>query len=285
MKNLIQIITVLIVSVLNVHSQYLVEKDKTWSIAQFNDKNGLDTCYYLKMGDDTLIDNKTYSKVLTSGDSLMLNWGVYDKCLRQEQNKVYCYNKWTANEYVLYDFGLAEGDSFKVEGSAFYIYVDSIRVINAKKYFYLSRNKETTIWIEDVGCLDNLFQSSGNINLVGGYSTLLCCKAGNDVLYQNEKYNSCFLTTSIKRYENEDVEIQNYPNPFKDKTYIKIENYSDAKAFLCIYNVSGVLCKKVEVSQYGTNSICIENIAKGVYFYNFTNAGISRSKFKKMICY
>ncbi|HOT13436.1 MAG TPA: T9SS type A sorting domain-containing protein [Bacteroidales bacterium] len=285
MKKIIQIITVLIVFVLNVHSQQLVEKDKTWSIAQFDDKNGLDTCYYLKIGDDTLINDRTYSKVLISGDSLMTNWLEYDKYLCQDQNVVYCYSKSVQNEYVLYNFNLSIGDSIKVEGNGFYIYLDSIKTKNTKKYFYFSRNGEITTWVEGVGCLDDLFQNSGNINIVGGYSTLLCCKIGNDVLYHNVKYNNCFLTTSIKRSVDEAIVFQNYPNPFNDKTYININNYYNTKAFLCIYNVSGVLCKKIEVRQYGANNICIENLAKGVYFYNFTIDGKYKSQLKRMICY
>ena len=242
----------------------LLTKGKTWSVAQFSTGSipyKIESCYTLKTDTDTIIYEKTYLKLLISYDAEQSNWTSYHKYLCQENEKVYYYDLSAKKEYLLYDFGLSEKDSFKIEPHGFYINVDSIRTNNSKKYFYLSKNTQQTVWIEDIGCLDGLFLNSGNVG-VGEYSTLLCCKSDDEMLYDNPEYNVCFIKTSTETLPMLNEKLIGITT---SKEGVLIE--TSAKGHLSIYTLDGRLVLKQQIEQPET-TLCPPET--GVLLYRFT---------------
>jgi len=250
----------------NAFSQQLVEKNKTWSIAEFGTGSipyKLEHCYTIKTGLDTIINDKTYLNLLISNDSLLINWSGFNRCLRQEDKKVFCYNIQLKEEYLLYDFGLSKNDSFNVYRIGIYINVDSLKDIDAKKHFYLSYHSSQTEWIENVGCLDGLLSNSGNIDLVGSYSTLLCCKSGDKIIYQNPEYNSCYLFTTAPTLETKEKLIMLFD---VGNSLLKIQTTNMRKGDFYLFSIDGRKLLKEKISR---SEMMICTPLTGIMFYRF----------------
>ncbi len=207
----------------------LVEEGKTWHIASliptgeseiengnsnvYQDLNGHlskgITSEYVLRG-DTIMNNRAYKRLINiSSDEQKFICG-----LRQEGSQIYRCDSNIQDEYLIFDFGLNEGDIFTLpqivdETQMCVISVELVsingterRVLKMKPY------EESTIisgwidiWIEGIGCL------SGPSNpwwwLAIGMSPLLldCCQDGHMLITTDDLRP---LTASIQTFEKGD---------------------------------------------------------------------------------
>lgn len=283
MKPIITFIFIFSTSLLYSQS-LLIQEGKTWSIVNYPTENSNIYTYYLKIGADTTSNSVGYHKLLISNDSLKTNWSLL-KLIRQDQNKVYFKDIDNDNEMLLYDFGVNELDSFQTYiGTK--LRIDSIRIIDGKRYYYISKDKENTVWIEDVGCSAGLLESHGGFGLVGLRTVLACCEINNYSLYHNPSYSSCYIFTSVNISKNLDFLLgQNYPNPFKNYTILNVNlKFLPSEAFLNIFSSQGSLVKRIKLLKPGLNEIIIndQELLNGVYFYNLS-LGNKYSKCFKLV--
>lgn len=252
-------------------AQQLVEENKTWSIAEFSTDSypieELSSCFVIKTGRDTIINNKTFLSLLISYDSMQSNLVSYGKFLRQENNIVYCYNSEISEEYILYDFNLSENDSFKIKGIELFIKLDSIRSINDFKHYFFSNNNKHTIWVEGIGCLDGLIKNSGNIFYsLGGYSKLLCCESADGVLiYQNPYYPDCKVTSSAEFNSANKKLIELFPSP---AGLLRLSLLNGSKGELSLYSPEG---KQLLKSNIAEREMEICSPAEGLMLFRFVN--------------
>lgn len=70
-----------------------------------------------------------------------------------------------------------------------------------------------------------------------------------------------------------DIRIgQNYPNPAKEKTFIKAE-FDSPEATLILSNILGETIKVLKLNNSGTYEIDVTEIPDGVYFYTLDAGG------------
>ena len=87
-----------------------VEKGKKWCIHGFSINNAHSTIYYSFGWDEEIIDGRAYLKL-----SYVWDKGKYEQWLREEDQRVYLYDKEAEKEYKIYDFSLNTGDEFEPE--------------------------------------------------------------------------------------------------------------------------------------------------------------------------
>lgn len=74
-------------------------------------------------------------------------------------------------------------------------------------------------------------------------------------------------------YADEETKLgQNYPNPAKEKTYVKVE-FSTMEATLSLSNILGETILVQKLAHSGTFVINVTNIPEGVYFYTLDADG------------
>ena len=155
----------------------------------------------------TIINNQTYYPVYKTIDSLQTQW-VMDGYLREDTiTKQTFYFDGYENEGLLYDFSLSVGDSVTVnnyhaELENFTMLCDSVDslFLNGDYYkrlflIYGSYPRETysDVWIEGIGSIYGLLNSGVFGISAGGFAELLCCSADSNIIYTNEKFDSCYV--------------------------------------------------------------------------------------------
>ncbi len=65
---------------------------------------------------------------------------------------------------------------------------------------------------------------------------------------------------------------QNYPNPAKEKTFIKVE-FEAPEATLVLSNILGESLQTLKVYHSGTYELDVSNVPDGVYFYTLDSNG------------
>ena len=78
---------------------------------------------------------------------------------------------------------------------------------------------------------------------------------------------------SAVAFATNDIELsQNYPNPAKEKTYVKVE-FSSPQATLTISNILGKTLEVKTLPYSGTFVIDVTELPNGVYFYTLEADG------------
>lgn len=197
---------------------------------------------------DTLFEGKTYSRT-NYNNFLVRNEGKKTWIRTLGGYPVQKYSR----EFLLYDFGLQQGDSAKVGPQTFGVSgsldstitikvagIDSV-VLGNKKYKRLRINYprcgnysmlDTMYWIEGIGSLDNPFYSAQCLCAGCEQSyELVCFRLDTTQVYLLPGYPSC----DYIRIDTKDVILPNlkiYPNPFTNQiTLTGIENAQKAHIF------------------------------------------------------
>lgn len=252
----------------------LVEEDKSWNVMAVAFYPPFDTTFstitYKFLG-DTIINTETYKKLYSSNEENPTNWNLW-RFMREDTNKrVWLKKNAEADECLMYDFSISEGDSIQVGyGEPVYLYVDSITYVTVNgtlrpKHWMSCKvmpdYRET--WIEGIGSNKGIV-NSGSAFVVGGWSWLLCMSEGEELIYMNPNYNSCYLVTDIREKNN--ALIQVYPNPAKNK--LKIENIENFRIeSISIINLTGQKIKQFEPKK---THLDISGITSGIYFLKIT---------------
>lgn len=77
--------------------------------------------------------------------------------------------------------------------------------------------------------------------------------------------------------DNKPTLAQNYPNPAKEKTYVKVE-FSSPQAVLKLSNLLGEVVSVQKLPHSGTFVLDVTEIPEGVYFYTLEADGQKMTK-------
>jgi hypothetical protein len=175
------------------------------------------TYYGLKTGKDTLIDNKSYQKLLKSTDTLFSD-ASFIGGIREDSNRFYLSKSFYFNdEVILYDFNLKKDDTLRIYQTidinsptlqSIKAKADSVNtiIINGlpKKRLYieyecdLSGQTEKDIWIEGIGSIENGFLNESCTCLVGCYSSsfLTCYYENNALAWRDSTFDNCYIDST-----------------------------------------------------------------------------------------
>ncbi len=246
-----------------------------WSTSAFSSfDNRPCGSYYMK-----LVDEHTSNfKLMKSTDESHSYW-VDAGYMRFYNGKAYYFRNAGDEPVLLYDFTLEEGDEFYVYALQTNLVVDSVGSMTVgnreRKVLYLSAMGQQVVWCEGIGSLNGLLNNYGNIGLTGGSEELLCVQHNGEVLYNNPRYDKCFINAlSIEDYI---VPISIYPNPSSGKFNISTEG-NDGRAD--IYDSLGRKVTSIENIANGAE-IDLSGHGKGIFMVVFYANG--RSYEKKVI--
>ena len=232
----------------------IVNEGFVWSgMNIYKDQSGKDSVasYHIKFEGDTILNDRTYTKIWYSNDSLGVNWNVAG-LIREAEKRVY-YHKLNDDGFydmLLYDFSVQTGNSLSlasVESPSFFeqmwvTNVDSVEVNGEKKLrIEISTNgKYVDTWIEKIGSLQGIL--SRCYKGADAQKILLCVQENGKTIYTNPKYNTCFYT-SLNDIPNPDKGFKVYPNPVSRELFIQQTSDIDEGFTLEIYSVKGELVK------------------------------------------
>ena len=194
------------------------------------------------------------------------------KFIREENGKVY-YLDTTGiaydgcAEYLLYNFSANSGDTLLLgKDSIKYIitYSDDLILSNRRAYSLIDISHPelsfAATWIEGIGDLRGLFNSTLSLALVGSSNILTCCSDKNGFIYQNPSYPDCgksFLTQSDLRQNN----IRIFPIPASRTLEIEGLQYSEDYTYQII-DING----KTIISDKISNQLTLD-LANGLYIF------------------
>lgn len=191
-----------------------------------------------------------------------------------------------SNEYLLYDFGLEEGDEFRMQNpiSPFpedlgYFKVDSIRMkpINEtqqSRFFYFSpidSNEEgfgfLPVWVEGVGSLSLINAPGGNPDYYG-VGQVSCFWKNSDVFYHDATMETdCQSMMNTKDFYQTKVKF--VVTRQKIGLFSNTQNVSKLK----IFDSSGKLYKHLNHSKSSIIEIDLSDLPKGIYFISLLDNG------------
>lgn len=258
--------------------------------------------YITKIGNDTLINGVSYSKVLTTKDELSaicLNNGY----IREDVENQKIYYKPTVNnpEILLYDFNAQVGDTIQsydfqaneaieiVVINKFYelITMHYKRIMKVRSMSLDGNYIKDHVWIEGIGDIDGLLQSTKTYFPSGSEQIFLhCFLQNNDVSYDSSFFyygavnlssEDCFVwnepTIKIQSIPTNNINI--YPNPVDD--ILTISSTDNAISRIEIFDISG---RNIYNQKYYTNTINLSSLSKGVYFLKIYDINNFNSMFK-----
>jgi len=255
------------------------------------------TTIYTTMGDDTMVNNLLYRKIVQTVP--YSNDYTFPYILLREDTetkKIYAkpyYTMYVDSEAVIYDFNLMPNDSFFVNGVdnssicpiAWY-HVDSVRLFNtlidSRKVIYLSSNinggEYKPVWVEGIGCLAGLTLNSIEVS----YDFINCYIRNDTLIYESDYaiyFNECYLWVGVND-KNNLIEYEISPNPFNDK--ISINKSNNNYIIIELYDIYGKLLKK-EIAQDNRTILYLSDLFSGLYIIRIidTNRNIYTKKIIK----
>lgn len=246
----------------------LIEENHTWNVISVALVGPLpwDTTYSTltyEFFSDTILDGQSYLKLYKSNEENPANWNLW--CfMREENKKVWMKPDLQSPEMLMYDFNALQGDTIMIGYQApdEPLVVDSIGVTSINgadriKYYLSSYNYQET-WIDGIGS-DKGICWSGSANLVGGWFRFLCLSAGNELVYRNPNYTSCYLITETEEIERSVIRI--FPNPANN--FLRIENKENATIeSIVLSDANGQFIRQFDPKK---NQIDISDITSGLY--------------------
>lgn len=250
------------------------------------------------MEGDTSFNNTTYKKIyLCDYSPSITNKTFYGGIREDSLQKVYFFldsnqyfNSFSNSllkyrkEYLLYDFSLNIGDTFRVvnfqDTNLVLNNIDSILISNhyRKRWeFYNPLNATSKIWVEGIGDLNGLFfpfQSHG----VEIYHTLVCYEDTNVFWHDPRLQGSDCFSISINENEQNLKMVKFYPNPTTAKLNIELTKVPEAFIEVELYDIAGRMIRNNHFSNQMDFSIDISDLQKGVYILNMkSNKEFSKS--------
>jgi len=192
--------------------------NKIWAEGAFiiqNNKEVLVLGQFDKIGSDTIANGVKWKKYYISYDENHKNFQLYG-LLREDSSRVYY--RWPVGDAkspdgyprIIYDFSLKVGDEIQLqpwqpaEWLPYHLYkVDSVKYLptfnhEKRKHIFLSpknqfNESDYVVWIEGIGSNYGLMSNESIFGRIGAATLLLCCKENGAYIYQNTKYNVCYL--------------------------------------------------------------------------------------------
>ncbi|GHT78883.1 hypothetical protein AGMMS50262_21990 [Bacteroidia bacterium] len=283
----------------------LLKADNRWSVLEedhseggFPDENPYKISSWLKTGNDSVVNEKTYKVILSSTDREQLNWEDKGLLMREENGKVFWYNKEEIreDETLLYDFNLQEGDSIfrylQPKWDAQIVStVDSIRYIQIdktpRKIFYLTNQLDVDgrwpipeIWIEGIGSSWGLKRECICYFVTGCQLTwnLLCFYENEEEIYHSPDFDDCYYhwVYGIKNVESS-LDFQIYPNPSSGKFTLKTDT-KNKDCFIQIFDVNGKQIYSYQLDNSGYLEVDLSKVPSGTYLVQLKKQNLYETK-------
>jgi hypothetical protein len=225
-----------------------------------------------------------YHKLYKSTDSV-LTANEFCGGLREDGSKrVYYYNPSTASESLIYDFGLAVGDTLRITGAGGIVSsIDSVSIngqyrrrMNFRTY---SGNPWSSgSWIEGLGnsSVGGLLGSPMALPTCDCAVRTLCFQQSNTWLYHNSTYPSmdCFGPALDIEELPATASATLYPNPVTGVShFLMTGNKTFTK--LKLYSITGAVISNDDVTNQTNIAIDGTQLPSGLYYYHLLdNAGI-----------
>lgn len=252
----------------------LLQENRTWNVLSvvLPYPTPFDSTYCTityKITGETNIDTLEYKNVYYSEEQYPSNWSLF-ALLREDTNKrVWICDVDGDNEFLLYDFSLAAGDSIMAGwwNDYFTACVDSVTQLDiageSRSKFWLSNADYpdySETWTEGIGSSCGVLWPCSQFTIVGGKYILLCMSQDEELLYMNPAYNTCYMTTTGIGTTTQNQENIG-PNPAHD--FLNIENLK-ASGILSIelFSSSG---QKLKSFNPGISYIDLREFIAGLY--------------------
>ncbi len=237
---------------------------------------------------DTIINNVLYKNVYLNSSKNEIDTTQIGHIREDSTGKVFIRSIKIDEEFLLYDFGLKQGDSTKLiywsllfnatSNPSTYanisVRMDSIEPIllngvNRLKYHISTKNEsypywyETDTWISGIGDLQGILYSCvdpGRTGIPG--NQLLCLSLSDNLIYMNPTYNTCSMTNVVDINGPETKEIVYFDQA---SNTLKIDNEQGNLLQMDIINLFGriLLTKR---SCENSTEVNLQNLHKGIYF-------------------
>lgn len=215
-------------------------------------------------GNDTLINGINYVEVDTCGKG-------YKGALRNNNGQVFFVPKDSANEFLLYDFTAAEGDTlynvyYEMAGSwatteDIYIapgMIDSVVIDGITR----KRININAGWIEGIGNLQGLFWE--NWYNVSGYApTLLCMSTNGTTIYPESSFGPCESSFEVEEQFATEQEVALSPNPSDAKITLEWKHAVDE---ILVYDLEGVEVMHAPTFGESRLTLPVHQLPAGTYF-------------------
>jgi hypothetical protein len=233
--------------------------------------------YYIRFREDTIIDNKLYTKVWESEDSLATDWRLRG-LIKEENRKVFYRGLNHAEDLLQYDFSLKKNDTLTVTYADYNMpikmkveNVDTVSVNGIMRHrisLVDLHNRVRDTWIEKIGSMKGILKSC--FYAAGGIPYLLCVYENMNKIYGNTLYPNCYYT---EKSINNAVQVSLhqkmsvYPNPVLGELFVQPSSANDESYTLEMFSVKGELVK-TECLEAGSNLYRINtgSLRNGIYF-------------------
>ncbi|MFK7774376.1 MAG: T9SS type A sorting domain-containing protein [Saprospiraceae bacterium] len=272
----------------NLFSQSFVDEGNQWSLVTYS-FNGDASNQTFKIEGDTIINGVNYKKMLKAdGNPILANWN-FSSFMRQDSSKKVFTSDHLGNETLIYDFGLAVGDTIVSNQSPDILTIvqaiDSIELNDGSKRKRLDLGSlscpidlEDEFWIDGIGGIYHVFTSLENLCAFDARVNLHCFSNNGISLFGLVDGDNCFIINSTNEIAESVIKI--FPNPTQDilnleyDETIKIEH-------LKFYDFQGQLIRSLQVENH-FSQISISEFPEGVYYLKIETAK-SKFIFKKFI--
>jgi len=273
MKKIITLVLLFFTTIVQAQTtEYAFNKRSNWTIITTSvfDKTFFKIDTY-NIDGDTVIDNKSYSKLLRNNN-------FYAAIRETEDHKIYVYfpDWWDCGELLIYDFDWHPNDTlyqettyncYFPEDSVIQVIlgneIDSIQLLDGKYYKYANYFGSTII--RGIGDTGGFFISTFDLPTNGDQYALLCFYIDDVLVYRNPNYSDCNGNSVNIVTVDDDSKIKVYPNPSNHSITVEFPENLDVDVFK-IFDTKGTLVGIYEVS--GKIQIEVSNLAKGTYVYS-----------------
>lgn len=245
-------------------------------------------------GEDTIIDNKSYTKLFLFYDSVFNKSNA--NCIggiREDENKQIYYKSnsyvhefkpmndlFGFEEIVLYNFSVDVHDTIKKgnfvpgEPNRYLIVtnIDTIQIGNTLRKI-ISFQHTWVKWIEGIGSVKGLLFNSGALPTNGIDGDLICFLNNDTVYYENiftqYTFPSCFpILTNINKNNNNNIKA--YPNP-NNNSEITFAFPKVMVISLEVFDFEGRSYGLFEIGDMSLLVLSTEKYQPGIYFYKATD--------------
>lgn len=274
MKTLYQVLflTLFISIPLLSQSQQLVKPGNQWNIYYPPTFSPSFTTEIVGILSDTIFDDISYYKLGKKENPSDPSFVFQNAYMREDSTKKVYIKYSTAEETLLYDFGMEIGDTITYSGycQMYVVAIDSVLLNNntMRKRFELEgvdTPYESQFWVEGIGSNLSMDQHMGNFCLFDAPARLLCFYEDDQLLYPDDP-PSCFLTDVNDVIVDANIDI--YPNPFSDQIIINDIENSFVKA--TIYNPLGEIIHHQPLNDTITK-ISLSDLRVGIYYLSLVD--------------
>lgn len=256
----------------SINAQKIVEVGNQWNIITIAAFAAGASYSSLKIGEDTLINGISYSKLLRKVDSETSF--LTSSYLREDSlDRVYLLDLDRESEYLIYDFRLMVNDTFgypycKIEVTSIDTIITEDQV--ARKRYTVKRSspyfEKEDYWIEGIGSLRHLSNHMFTHCFADYDPYLLCFYKNGELVLSNDEENDCanILLAEHTLYS-EDVSV--YPNPFTDEIVIELDKPLLEEIDIELYSFQGKkLFVQEQINSIGNIRINSNDLIPGPYF-------------------